>query len=331
MKRILTLIVCMMSISMTLFAASSAKCLLQHKGGVKTFDASAIDTAIKNAVDGDTIFLTEGQFPGFTVNKKITVRGAGQTSHITGDVKISISNNPTLTQTVLEGLDLGGYEISLATAMNGVKLKQCSAGYLTCGANNDNLFIDRCSIGRTGSYSGLKYKYIKGLTAINSFLTMGYDSTSSGSFSFVNCNVMLYTPSTSYGDFINSIIVVRDTNADTYSDNAIKNSNFSYCLINKQYYYRLSNYTHGGTSVEIDDSSCTTNNCSYTYDYSTKEYSKQYLEDSGYLGNDGTVVGRYGGLTPYTLDLAVPKVTENTITLDPTTRTLNVSLKVTAN
>lgn len=308
MKRILTLIVCMMSISMTILAASSAKCLLQHRGGVKTFDASAIDTAIKNAVDGDTIFLTNGQFSGFTVNKKITVRGAGQGTKIMGDINVSISGNPTLTQTVLEGFDATDRNVTLTTAMNGLKIKQCKFKYLTVNANINDAIIDRCYI----SDELRQTSYIKGMTVLNSYVRIGYSYNSTDSpINFVNCFVYACYVDYCAGTFINSIVYGYDYGGKNY----YYNCNFvSSLLYNRTY----------------TDSSCTLQNC-YINDSNVKDENPDNLENAGYLGNDGTVVGRYGGLTPYTLDLAVPKVTENTITVDPTAKTLSVSLKVTAN
>lgn len=311
MKRILTLIVCMMSISMTLFAASFAKCLLQHKGGVKIYNSDAIETAIKNAVEGDTIFLTDGKFPGFTVNKKITVRGAGQGTKITGDINVSISGNPTLTQTVLEGFDATDRNVTLTTAMNGLKIKQCKFKYLTVNANINDAIIDRCYISDELS----QVSSIKGMTVINSYVQLGYRYSSTDSpINYVNCYVYPYYIDRIAGTFINSII----GSGSWDSLKTANNCNFISCLI------RFSNsYTVG--------SSCTEQNCYHDSASSSGSEKVDDLESLGYLGNDGTVVGRYGGLTPYTLDLAVPKVTENTITLDPTTRILNVSLKVTAN
>ena len=60
--------------------------------------------------------------------------------------------------------------------------------------------------------------------------------------------------------------------------------------------------------------------------------SKDDLLANGYLGNDGTIVGIYGGNTPYVDDMlpAAPKVTDSSVKLDLENKKLNVSLKVTA-
>ena len=62
------------------------------------------------------------------------------------------------------------------------------------------------------------------------------------------------------------------------------------------------------------------------------DLSKDVLLANGYLGNDGTIVGIYGGNTPYVDGMlpAAPKVTESSVKLDLENKKLNVSLKVTA-
>jgi hypothetical protein len=47
-------------------------------------------------------------------------------------------------------------------------------------------------------------------------------------------------------------------------------------------------------------------------------------------GTDGTIIGASGGSTPYTLTPSLPTVSESSFTVDDSNRTLNVTLKVTA-
>lgn len=273
---------------------------------MQIFDADKITSAIKAAVDGDTIFLTAGTFPGFTIDKKITVRGAGPDTKITGNISISISGTPTLTQTVLEGLLFPSVNsgVSLTSAMKGVKIKQCDMYKLSVGANNTDVIIDRCYIGDELCYS----TYIKSMTVINSRVIIGHScSSSENTITFAHCDVQMYYTGQCAGTFINSVI-------DRYSSNnsTISNCFFTNCL------FRWNKYLDSSSTAQgcYTDISCSTDSAT--------------LEELGYLGNDGTVVGRFGGTTPYTLELAVPKVTENQIVLDSDARVLNVNLKVTA-
>lgn len=310
MKKTLFTFVCLMMASVSMFAESAVVCLLQHGGTVQLFDADKIANAIKAAVDGDTLYLTAGSFSGFTIDKKITVRGAGQETKITSDITISISGTPTLTQTVLEGLDLwsSGGSVILSTAMKGVKIKQCSMSSLYVNANNSDVIIDRCDINNELCYSSS----IKSMTVLNSYAQIGRSySSSENTIHFVNCKVNMYFPSYCAGTFINSVIG-RNSSSSSYQ--SISNCSFVNCLFR----WNANSYFRSSTTVQ---------NCYYDSECSTDDAT---LAELGYLGNDGKVVGYNGGISPYTLELSVPKVTESEISLDPGTRVLNVNLKVSA-
>lgn len=307
MKRILSIAICLLASIVLAHAESTSKCLLQHQGTVQLFDADKIANAITAAVDGDTIYLTAGEFPGFTINKKITVRGAGQATKITGSVSINISGTPTLTQTVLEGVDLGAkyQNIYLESAMKGVKIKQCSMYNLRTSANNSDVIIDRCNISNELIYS----TYIKSMTVVNSDVTLGRDySSTTNIINFINCGVFFIDSNNVAGTFINCAIRTN------YTHNSISNCAFVNCLFG----WKAAGYFQSTTSAQqcYYDASC-------SWDAAT-------FEELGYLGNDGRVVGYMGGVSPYTLDLAVPKVTESQISLDPDSRVLNVNIKVSA-
>lgn len=307
MKRFIFFLLSIMTFSMSMLAASNARCLLQHKGTGKIYNADAIETAIKDAVDGDTIFLTEGQFPGFTINKKITVRGAGQGTKITGDMKVSISGTPTLKQAVLEGFNAEGKTISLTTPMNGVKIKQGLFGGLSVDANNDDAIVDRCNI----SSELISSRYIKGLNVISSEVTIGSSSMSTdASINFVNCYVTAYYVNKCAGTFLNCIVNGQ------YYRNSMRyyNCNFINTLL-------CGNYRQCDYSSTLQD----------CYESTETTFDVNTLENLGFFGNDGTVVGPFGGAYPYTLELAVPKIVENKVSLDAEKKVLNVTLKVSAN
>lgn len=310
MKKTLFTLVCLMMASVSMFAESAAVCLLQHGGTVQLFDADKIANAVKAAVDGDTLYLTAGSFSGFTIDKKITVRGAGQETKITGNITISISGTSTLTQTVLEGLDLrsSSGSVILSTAMKGVKIKQCSMSSLYVNANNSNVIIDRCDITNELCYSSS----IKSMTVLNSYARIGYSySSSENTINFVNCDIHMYYYDCCAGTFINSII-----SYSTYRSWPAYISNCSF--INCLFRWNANDSFQGSTTAQ---------NCYYD---SNCSWDAATFEELGYLGNDGKVVGRNGGISPYTLELSVPKVTESEISLDPSTRVLNVNLKVSA-
>ena len=93
MKKLSVLLAFMLTASVAMYA-SPAKCLLHHNGKVTLYDAEDIENAIKATADGDTLYLSEGQFAGFTITKKITVRGSGQMTRIGGDIVVENRESP---------------------------------------------------------------------------------------------------------------------------------------------------------------------------------------------------------------------------------------------
>jgi hypothetical protein len=65
------------------------------------------------------------------------------------------------------------------------------------------------------------------------------------------------------------------------------------------------------------------------YDEAIEDYSVENLTEKNYFGTDGTVIGPYGGNTPYTLVPAVPRVTKSEIKIDPKKQEMNATLTVT--
>lgn len=309
MKKFILILITIITICINANADSGAKCLLHHKGSVQFFDGDKIAAAIKAATDGDTLFLSEGTYPGFTINKKITVRGAGQESKIAGEVKINISNNPILTQTILEWINLvESNNITIETPMKKLKIKQCTFYTLNANASNiENALIDRCHI--NGSIYGFK-----SATIVNSKIYKT-DNSNSGQ-EYLNCNIYMIDCNAS-GKFTNCII--QGLNIHRY----INNSFFKNCLFGDK------DFSFSSSSSAI--------NCwydtSFTIHYNTINCSlgKYELEEKGYIGTDGTVVGIEGGSSPFTLEPSVPKVTNSTVAYDAANKLLKVNLTVTTN
>lgn len=338
MTKQLFLTVSLLIVSMAASAVTFNKALLQHNGEVTLFDGNDMQAAVNAAVDGDTIYLTLGTFKPFTINKKITVRGTGTTSIIDGSVSISISGTPKLTSNLLEALKVTG-DVTLNNSVSNLMLhkclitgtvklnggvtegtiKECQIGNISFGASIDNLYVDRCYITSTFTLSST----IKGMTVVNTKLyEIKANSGATNNTTFVNCNIYALYTANFAGTIINSIFQAP-SNASTYTLNStvILNS-----VINRNNYYNNNidmNLYIGSSSV--------TQNCYFVikkgYIYSTN---CDCVPDSNYLGTDGTIVGIYGGDTPYTgiLTPSVPKVTSSDLDLDNVNKVLNVKLTV---
>ena len=309
MKKLFLSFVALLMVSMTANAITINKALLQHNGEVTLFDGNNIQDAVNAAVDGDTIYLTLGTFKPFTINKKITIRGTGETSIIDGNVTIAIPNQQTLTSPVLEALAVSG-TVNVSSAVNDMILRKCKIASMTFGANVDGAVIDRCYITGTLTLSS----YIMGMTVVNTKLyNVGANSGASNNTTFVNCNFYYLNCSYFAGTIINSVINnssgINNTINSTVLLNSYINNNLSIGSSSViQNCYR-------GTDVGIN------NNCECNRD-------TNYLQTNNYLGTDGTVVGIYGGDTPFTLEPSVPKVTSSDLNLDNENKVLNVTLTV---
>ena len=340
-KKFLLIAVCIIMMSMTANAISINKALLDHNGTVTLYDG--LQDAINASADGDVIYLTLGTFKGpITISKKITIRGTGETSIIDGDVSISISGTAELTNPILEALTVSG-SVTVSSSMsnlymhkckingtlainsniNGGKIEKCKVGSITFGGTIDNYYIDRSYITSTLTISS----GIKGMTVVNTKLyNLKANSGATGNTTFVNCNILsLYAPNFS-GTIINSIIGYSKDSSGNYGSgilstvllNTLMYSCNDYVKIGSssvsQNCYKQSSYISTGLFTNLCE-------CAYT---------TSQLQTNGYLGTDGTVVGIYGGETPYSetdmLTPAVPKVTSSSLDLDMEKKELNVKL-----
>lgn len=346
MKKLFLSFVAVLIGSMTANAVTYNKALLQHNDEVTLFDADKVQDAVDAAVDGDIIYLTLGTFQPFNVTKKITIRGAGETSIINGSVNINIPNSPTLTSPVLDMLTVTGSvtvgsavsnllirqcklssSLSLNGAISGGALEKCQIGSVSFSGTINNLTIDRCyiTVGLTLSST------IESMTVLNTKLykvSANYDATNNTTF--VNCNFFQLYPNYFSGTIINSIIqgpYVSDIANYTLNSTVIINS-----IINTSSNHPSSYTNTNYSNCFVVGSSSVTQNCYIS------NLGKQYVSTSctcnptsSYVGTDGTIVGVYGGDTPYDdnmLVAKVPKVTSSDLDLDLEQKKLNVTLTV---
>ncbi len=305
MKKFLLLAVCLLMMSISASALTINKAMLVHNGNVTLYDGDKVQDAVNASVDGDVIYLTLGTFKPFNITKRITVRGVGETSIVDGDVNISISGSPKLTNPVMEALAVSG-TVNVSSQVDDMIIRKCKIGNFGISAQVDGAVLDRCYITNILTLSS----YIKGMTVVNTKLNLVQaNSGATQNTTFVNCNIrQLYTPNFS-GTIINSIIQGRLNYGQTLSSTVILNS-----------LYDTYDLSVGSSSV--------TQNCYFIKIFNIFDNSCEYTPSSSYVGTDGTIVGIYGGETPYTLEPTVPKVTDSNLQLDMENKKLNVNLTV---
>ena len=313
MKKTIYAIAMMLITSVASFAqAEDAKVILQSGANTTIYDGNSLSTAIGAAKKGDIIYLSEGIYSGFTIDKEILVRGVGEKSYVNGDITIAIPDNPTLTTHIIEGVWASG-ALNITKPATDMIIRSCKfSGDLNVSAALPNGLIDRCFIDGTvilNTYTNTvtiknsKVRYILGASASNNQCF------------FKNCNVWdhkdYYKEETTAAKFENCILASNDE--WHYSE-------MTRCLMRSNYIKETTITTNcykenSGGSTFLDETSLEAK-----YDLASKDY----------LGTDGTIIGVYGGTTPFTLDPQVAKVTESSFTVDTTTKKLTVKLKVAA-
>ena len=326
MKKQLIMMACMLMASIAAFAGTKAKILLQHEGGVKVYDSNQMTQALADAVKGDTLFLSEGTFAGFDLTKEVMIRGCGTTTIITGAVKIAVAGNPTFSAPLLDALKIDN-SLTVSQPCNKLHIRKCKiTGDISFSAKSEDVLIDRCSNSNSNTKKFTMSSNIVSMTVMNSFIDYLYSNGVTGNVvTFINCNIRSRYSEIAEQTFINCIFGYGGYLDSTYRSYVLTNCTLLNCLYNT---YSASSYQNSNVGNSILQS------C-YGVDNGTSlltDLSKDVLLANGYLGNDGTIVGYYGGNTPYDIGMlpAAPKVTDSSVKLDLENKKLNVSLKVTA-
>lgn len=321
MKKTIYAIAMMLMTGISAFSqAEDTKVILQSGAATTIYDGTNISTVIGAAKKGDILYLSEGTYDSFTIDKEILVRGVGGNTFIEGDVTIAIPNNATLTQAVLEGVNVSG-TINITQPATNLIIRNTKVMDVKVNGALSNGLIDRCWI--TGTFN--MNNNTDDTTVKNSKVyKISAGSLTYNKCTFLNCNIAYRMNVNTAAVFTNCIIGSyykggTGSAVDNGGLGTMKSSVFTNTLFN----------TYEGS---IDSSSSQTK-CYFIYDYNgvcNKNTLESNYDLSNYRGTDGTEVGVYGGSTPFTLDPQVAKVTESTFTVDTTNKKLSVKLKVAA-
>ena len=317
MKKTIYAIAMMLMTGISAFSQTEdTKVILQSGANTTIYDGTQISTAIGAANKGDILYLSEGTYDSFTIDKEILVRGVGANTWIEGDVTISIPNNATLTQAVLEGVNVSG-SIKINQPATDLIIRNTKVADVTVTGALTNGLIDRCWI--TGTFTmnnNTDYTTVK-----NSKVYMiSAGSLTYNKCTFLNCNIAARMNVNTAAVFTNCIIGSYYHLSELWGLGTMESSVFTNTLFNNTYDGSIGSSSSQTNCYFIDNSNgvCDRNTLESNYDL------------SDYRGTDGTEVGIYGGTTPFTLDPQVAKVTESTFTVDTDAKKLTVKLKVAA-
>jgi len=329
---------------------------LSHNGQESTFKYNEMTKVMEQAVDGDTVYFSTGYFQGdFRLDKRLTFIGSGADnsnnygngwSNCTcydGKINIVLPEGTKLTTRLFDGIYFyngNNSSITFSNAIENVVFRKCYwDNSWNVNAEIKSLLIDRCRA-YLSIYNSSNYKKI---IVRNSYIWGDFRCQDPSTILFYHCNV---SPNTSWrdndrnktycyafqGTFTNCIIRNQSSEWDSSTQKNIyyaallsdpESTPESYpILINCAY------YTEDGKDVTAN---CTLQN-STGYPISNEkrleDMSKAELEAAGYMGNDGTVVGYYGGKNPYSLKPNIPEIASSKIHLDRDAQQLQINIKV---
>ena len=309
MKKLFLLVVCLMMVGMQSVKAQVAVAALHHNNAVTIYAAAQIQEAIYAAEAGDTLYLSEGIFGGFTVDKLIAIIGAGQTTQISSDVTIGNIGGTLETGLLLSGANLL-QDLNFKYTIDGARIMQCMVdGNCDFPSSNgtDNISNIEILMSYIKGYLDLSAK-TQGITVVGSKIgQVRGGTTGEGGSTFLNCSI---------GQTYNSGVIANNNNYVNCVVGTIYRGVFSNCL----YSNLLGNYGAVIHECYQDDFTMPDNLDS--------PYTDEELRTKGYLGTDNTVVGITGGQAPFSLVMPVVQVTEHSLEVNQAERKLRVSLKL---
>lgn len=335
---------------------------LSHQGKTTDFAYNQMASVMEAAVDGDTIYLSLGYFEGdFVIDKKVSFIGSGADSdngwqnctsygsNYNNKIIIKLPENTKLSARLFEGIYFGDISFTYQTSIENVVFKKCRVcGYaLSIDAVIKSILFDRCYINGNNYYTGNVKKAISRNCQIGDLNIENYAGNDENIWQFINCTI---NPSTyGYNDengiyhtfcpiyrgtFINCIID-NDENQDEIRnagywlydprDTETKSSaSFANCLFYKPLEERE---IFNGATVQNDmyfDASSLDSN----WDNKIRNFSKEKLQENNFFGNDGTVVGCYGGKNSYSLKQYLTTITSSKVHFDKDKKQIQIKLKV---
>lgn len=267
---------------------------LHHEGNVTFYYDYQFDAAQEAAVDGDTIYLSEGTFDGtMWVRKPIHVIGGGQNTIING--YLVFVNDVYPDGFVVENLKVKRHVHPDQHASVGMRLRKVWAE----GIEHYNTSIT------DGYFVSCYFEDVNLANMVNT--------------SFVNCKIENVSSSASGN---NAVLLM---NCNINNPDGVDGASFMNCIMSGSFSGSATNCL---LSIE---SELNTNNC---WTYSTSLFDENLEcnipsdQMSQYIGTDGTVVGCYGGESPFSLNPTTPRILQKTVTLDKVAKKLNVNITV---
>ena len=313
-KLFLSLVVAILTTTVC-FAQNSLVATLSHGEDISMYyGTNALRDALNAAVSGDVINLSGGQFQAVDITKAVTLRGTGiddaAPTYISGNYIINIpTDDPN--RLCIEGIRCTN-TVNMDGIFNSPYFVKCQFSDLEIRGNSTikNALIVNCKI--TTSF------YLYGsstVQSINSYVFSFGNFSETASAAFVNCVIVSSTRGYSPQDVKNSqllnCIVYQTYNTQTNLGGQLPSSTVATNCLTSGYINLFGAQTANvnNKSVGYKEFDKVFKNFTGTYsDDQTFELSDE--AKTTYLGNDGTEVGIYGGVLPYSSKPSYPQITK---------------------
>jgi hypothetical protein len=318
MKRILLI--------MLLFAVVGVKSqkavVLQHNGIATVFSTTnPLADAYASSVNGDTIYLPGGVFPGLVINRRITIFGTGHypdSTTATGVSNVaSIEFQSGSDQSCLQGINIGGgINFQSNIRIDSVVIARCNAGSLYLNGENNPATNCQGILIYQNVIGDMVLIHSSGIRVFNNIISglheMGTNTwiRNNKINGLYNCYYALlenntiasYASGIDYNTFRNNILATQPPIGNGTWVNNYYNVDFSNLFVNQTSWF------------------------TYTDNYHLKT-------PAAYIGTDASQAGIYGGYFPYKPGAvpANPHIQSATIPLQTNTSgQLNIQVKVAA-
>lgn len=336
MRRFIFTILCIFTIALTCYGQ---KVTLQHNGKIVGFfsnsDGTCLTEAFEHAEEGDTLFLSQGDYYLPIIDKAITIIGVGASEcairenfALREPIKIQAKTNSTISQINLEGISLDdvsvgpNYSSEDIGKIENINIKKSILRRgLSAGGHDDlgNLTFESSKlIGSTNVYT------LKNLIFRNcdiSYISSAGSKTTLPKY--LNCDIVNYK-----GDkalCINCIIGQVGKGVTDYLETG-------HILINTLY-HKIENYDPTKNCIQQDCYATEEAIASNVDEWGSNNkliITEEQLRQNNYLGTDGTIIGKSGGARPFNLDMHIPIVTKNNFSIDQNNKKASINVSVTA-
>ncbi|MBQ8737835.1 MAG: hypothetical protein IJY78_08485 [Bacteroidaceae bacterium] len=349
-KFFFSLVMLMLTSTIGVFAQSTLVATLNHNDTISVFyGIDALVSAYSASKSGDVITLSSGGFNApSTINKRVTIRGAGMERDTVNNVAPTIligsfniysyegtSTNSHLTMEGIwhDGTIFYGYSSSPYYGLEQAQFVKCRFNVFKSNTSTlfylNNVKFIQCKIKGITALGNATFVncYVRAPGKTNTSYKMYYEC--------INCVVYgsLVDTHVNYSTFVNSVLLgnnpLDETNMVYNCVGVYTNSSDTINDLFTNIPVQLNNVCFRKKSAVFDMSTFKAN---HTDNYSDTD-TYQLLDSirTKYLGNDGKEVGMYGGSLPFNSQTTLPKIKKFTVASKSTADgKLNVEIEVSA-